>query len=229
MGRYDQVEGAIAQEVTTDADPFGQAMAATLTYYRARIGAWEPAIEAGVATYRRLGDLARVRMQYLSRRAVLIAAAHLGIPDPLAGEPGADDGASGSAIRHAAAELALIRGDAVAALDLATRQAERLADRRREGELALALLVRADAAMRLGDASAVDVAARGLEVAESNGQGSVVWQLRAVLGHALLSDGRADEGEATRSRARREFDELAGRVSDPELRRWFEARGCVGG
>jgi class 3 adenylate cyclase/tetratricopeptide (TPR) repeat protein len=225
MGRYDQVGKAIAQEVTTDADPFGQAMAAVArTYFLARIGAWEPAIELGVPTYRRLGDLLRARMQLLPRRAVMVAAAHLGIPDPLVGEPGPDeDAVARSAARDVAAELALIRDDAEAALDLAAKQAEWLAGRGRDGELAWTLLVRAEAALRLGDASAADLATQGLELAEANGQGSVIWQLRAVLGRALLADGQEGPAESARSRARRELDALADQILEPDLRRWFDA------
>ena len=64
MGRFDEVAGAIDQEVTDDDHPFGQAMASLArSVYLTRLAAWRPAADSLADTLARATELSRVWMQ----------------------------------------------------------------------------------------------------------------------------------------------------------------------
>jgi len=185
------------------------------TYSLARIGAWEPALALGVEAHRQLEAVGRVRMQYFTRRAVMVAAANLGLDDPLAPLEGADPLGSILA-RHAGAELAIARGDVDRAVGLATKRVERLVDGDDHREMVIALFWAAFARYLSGDRDgAAEVARRGLAQSEAQGQGSMTWRLRALFG---LASGDAE----ALADARREFADAGARIHDPELRAWFD-------
>ncbi len=73
----------------------------------------------------------------------------------------------------------------------------------------------ARAQLALGELeSAATTADRGLIIAESMGYGAVIWRLKMVRARAAGDS----EGAAA------EFRVLADRISEPDLRRWFEAQ-----
>ena len=82
----------------------------------------------------------------------------------------------------------------------------------------------AQSQLMLGDmAAALDAADRALALAEPMGFGVLIWQLRRVRGLALeeLGDPAAD---AVLAAAAVEFETLADRIADPDLRTWFEGQ-----
>jgi hypothetical protein len=119
------------------------------------------------------------------------------------------------------AQVALAEGDFERAVELATPACPT------EGQLPVAdhvraLLVLAQAQLSLGDhAAALDVADRGLALAEPMGFGALIWQLRRVRGLTLEALG-ANDASAVLATAEDEFRLLADRIVDPELRSWFE-------
>lgn len=221
-GRYDEIEAALAREVTDDEHPFGRAMAdMARTYFLARIGAWEPALTLGVEAHRQLEALGRVRMQYFTRRAVMVAAANLGLEDPLA-PPEGEDPLGSTLARDVGAELAVARGDVDRAAELATERVERLVDGDDHREMVVALFWAAFARYLSGDRDgAAEVARRGLAQSEAQGQGSMTWRLRTLFG---LASG----DEEALADARQEFEVTGARIHDLKLRAWFDRQPLAG-
>jgi hypothetical protein len=84
-GRFDEVDAAIAQEVTDEAHPFGQAMAShARSVFLTRIGAWGPALESLTDTLTRAEQVSRVWMQYWAGSLMAVVAAHAGQRSELA-------------------------------------------------------------------------------------------------------------------------------------------------
>ncbi|MCH7787829.1 MAG: AAA family ATPase, partial [Acidobacteria bacterium] len=78
LGRFDEVAGAIDQEVTDDNHPFGQAMASLArSIYLTRIAAWQSAAESLIDTIDRAEMLSRVWMQMWASSLLTTVAAHL--------------------------------------------------------------------------------------------------------------------------------------------------------
>ena len=222
MGRFDEIAGALSQEVTDDDHPFGQAMAMFgRSIYLARLGAWRAAADSLVDTLDRATELSRVWMQMWSASLLRIVAAHL----RSAGEDVTDlidlahtfgdwdRGATG-------AEVALIEGrpaDAVALLEHSL-----------EGPVSRDRVVALDAAARahlaLGDyATAAEVAQRGLAMADETEFNSLGWRLGQVAAHAL--DALDDPAGAARLAANADavFDLLLERITEPGLRDSFRS------
>ena len=89
MGRYDDVDAAIGQEVTDDDHPFGQAIASLArSVFLTRIGTWGPAAESLTATLEWADQLTRVWMQYWAGSLMAVVSANCGVesvgtvPDP---------------------------------------------------------------------------------------------------------------------------------------------------
>jgi tetratricopeptide (TPR) repeat protein len=221
-GRFDEVDAAIAQEVTDDDHPFGQATAShARSVFLTRIGAWGPALESIDDTLTRAEQVNRVWMQYWAGSLMAVVAAHAGRQADLA-----------AAVTQArvfgdwhhgltGAQVALAEGDFERVIELAgpacpTDGQTPIADHVR------ALLAVAQAQLALGDQpAALDAADRGLVLAESMGFGALLWQLRRVRGMALEALGD-DDAAAVLTAAEGEFRVLADRLADPELRSWFE-------
>jgi class 3 adenylate cyclase/tetratricopeptide (TPR) repeat protein len=220
-GRFDEVDAAIAQEVTDDDHPFGQAIASLArSVFLTRVGAWGPAIESIDDTLTRAEDVSRVWMQYWAGSLMAVAEAHTGQDPELAA---AAAGASTFGVWHhglTGAQVALAEGDLGRAVELAGPVCPE------EGQTPTAdhvraLLVLAHAQLGLGDhRAALDAADRGLALAEPMGFGAVLWQHRRVRGLAL--DALGDhESAAALTTAEKEFGVLADRIPDPGLRGWF--------
>ena len=217
MGRFDEVAGAIAQEVTDDAHPFGQAMASLArSVYLARLAAWEPAAESLVDTLERAEALSRVWMQKWGRSLLAVVEANLraaGRPVATSSSVASDHDSSfvGQLTGLPGAEVALLEGRLDDVLSLAARDAERSSPTPNQVR-GLDLVARAR--LEMGDLEAAAAAAgRGLAIAESMQLGSAIWRLRMVQATAL--------GEPT-DVAVAEFRALVDRISEPELRWWFE-------
>jgi class 3 adenylate cyclase/tetratricopeptide (TPR) repeat protein len=221
-GRYDEVDAAIAQEVTDDDHPFGQAMAShARSVFLTRIGAWGPALASIDDTLTRAEQVSRVWMQYWAGSLMALVAAHAGQQADLA-EAAAEARIFGE-WHHGlmGAQIALVEGDAERAVELATPACP-ADDQAPIADHVRALLVVAQAKLALGDhPAACDAADRGLALAESMGFGALIWQLRRVRGLALEALGDVDAA-AVLATAEVEFRALADRIADPELRSWFE-------
>ena len=123
LGRYDEVDAALAQEVTDDAHPFGQAMETfARAQYLTMVAAWRPAADALVDAYDRAAALQRVWMKGWTAASLRVVAAHLAqdaefdVAPLLARADAEGDRRRGTA----AGEVALIEGrpeDALAAVD----------------------------------------------------------------------------------------------------------------
>ncbi|HUW00714.1 MAG TPA: AAA family ATPase [Acidimicrobiales bacterium] len=218
MGRFDEVAAAIGQEVTDDEHPFGQAMASLArSVLLSRLGAWGPAATSLTDTMARAEALSRVWMQHWAGSLMAVVAANLRAGDwasaPVA--PTLELDLEEFRTKYAAGglpagEVALVEGRPADAASFASRAAE--TDGTRDQVSALDLMARAH--LDLGDRDAAGAAAdRGLKAAESMDFGSLTWRIRMVRARAL--------GEST-DEAAVEFRELANRISDPELRWWFE-------
>ncbi|MFT5201211.1 MAG: class 3 adenylate cyclase/tetratricopeptide (TPR) repeat protein [Candidatus Aldehydirespiratoraceae bacterium] len=223
MGRYDEVDGAIAQEVTDEDHPFGQAMASLArSVFLARIGAWGPAATALDDTLRRAEELSRVWMLGWagSLRAVasaqLQAESHGDTPDVADG--GSDFANWLSGLNKA--EVALTERRYPDAIASAQKIIDRSGDSsRRDRGAAYDVLARAHLGLGQQDAAA-NAARLGLEIARDIGHGAIVWRL--MMAEAVATETSADAATA-------EFRTLADRIADPELRGWFERQELAPG
>ncbi len=221
-GRWDEVDAAIAQEVTDDAHPFGQAIASLArSVFLTRLGAWGPALESLDDTLSRAEQVSRVWMQYWAGSLMAVVAAHAGRQPDL--RPAVRDARIFGEWHHGltGAQVALAEDDFERALELAapacpTEGQAPIADQVR------ALLVVAHAHHELGNAPAsLEAAERGLTLAEPMGFGALLWQLRRLRGLALDSLEHPD-ATTVLAMADAEFHTLGDRIVDPELRSWFE-------
>jgi class 3 adenylate cyclase len=228
-GRYDEVDAAIGQEVTDDDHPFGKAMAShARSVFLTRVGAWGPAAESLTETLAWAEQLTRVWMQYWAGSLMALVGAQCrietvgSVPDPES-LPAFGEWRTGLAAAH----VALAQGELLQALDLATPACPRSEDVTPVADHVRAFDVVAQAQLGLGDhAAALDAATRGLELAEQMEFGSLIWRLRRVHGLALDALGRDDASDVL-ARADAEFEVLADRITDPELRGWFERQALA--
>jgi class 3 adenylate cyclase len=220
MGCFDEVEAALAEEVTDDDHPFGQAMSMfARSGYLTRIGAWPEAAEALVETLERATALSRVWMSMWAGSMLAVVAAEL----RAAGADGADALAE-IAGRHGdwsrgvtGAQIALVEGRPADSLALAGAVAE---EPDREGVVALDVASRAHLAAGNHD-PALQAAEKALAAAEAMGFGAVEWRLRAVRAGALDGLGRTEEASAERDCSSELVTRLAARIDDPGLRDSF--------
>lgn len=210
LGRFDEVDAAIAQEVTDDDHPFGQAMASLArSVLLTRLAAWGPAARSLDDTLQRAADLSRVWMLGWATSLRAVVAAHRRAVGDV------EDWTSGELMPGslARAEIALLEGRPAEAIDLATRVAERRGTALR-ADLARSLDIAARGHLEL---HAVDAAAstaqRGTELADEMGFDTIGWRLRRV--HSLATGVADDPGVDL-------FRLLAARIDDPELRAAFE-------
>lgn len=220
MGHFDEIASALAQEVTDDDHPFGQAMAVFgRSVHLARLGAWRAAADSLVDTLDRATELSRVWMQMWAASVLRIAAANLGA----AGEDVRDlierantfgdwdRGATG-------AEVALVEGRPADALVLLERSIEGPVSRDR----VVALDAAARAHLALGDhAAAAEVAQRGLAMANETSFASLGWRLGQVAATAMATTGDPDGAAPLAAAADALFDLLLGRIDEPGLRDSF--------
>ncbi len=225
MGRYDDVDAAIGQEVTDDDHPFGQAMASfARSVFLTRVCAWGPAAESLTETLAWAEQLTRVWMQYWAGSLMAIVGANCRV-ESVGSVPDHESLPTFGEWRTglAAAQVALVEGDLRRAVDLATPGCPRSEDVTPGGDHVRSLDVVAHGQLGLGDhAAALDAATRGLALAEPMEFGSLIWRLRRVQGLALDALGRADEASTALARSNAEFGVLADRITDPDLRSWFE-------
>jgi class 3 adenylate cyclase len=225
LGRFDQVEAALAQEVADDEHPFGQAMQQLArTHYLERIEAWDAAVATARDALERAAKLTRTWMQSWLVGTLATLSARMGArgeslrPDL---ERARDAGFEPSTA--AAAELALADGraeDAIAMLEAASQGQER-AGMRTHWAVGQEVCARA-----LLEANRADEARacceKALARATESHMDSLAWRLRAHLARALELAGDAAGAERERAAARELFHELAARIADRELRSAFE-------
>ena len=212
LGRFDEVEAAIAQEVTDDEHPFGQAMASLArSVYLTRVAAWDAALASLADTIERATALSRVWMHRWATSMQAVAAAHLRAE---VGEP--VDDVSGTAPRIRAldrGEIALVEGRPEEAVDLATTIIDR-SGAPVSADLVRGLDLLARAHLERGDHDgAAEVAERGIELADTMQFDALGWRLRTVR---ALATGASSDDAADR------FHTLAGRIANPTLRSAFE-------
>ncbi len=227
LGRFDAVDDAIAQEVTDDHHPFGQAMAhvARLTYLE-RLGAFPEAIECALTTHPVAVELSRFWMQRLIVNALTSVRARLLIDGedlPFAARQLLDT-AEAKPMVNERAELLLRIGSPRQALELLAPTTVHLEQVEHHRRLTAALLTLAEIHLALDDHHAAEIVCRhGLDIADRHEQGSLIWQLRLVLACALeAARGRGGEARQERDRAGEERAVLAARIADPVLRDRFE-------
>ena len=226
LGRYDLVDAALDEEVTDDAHPFGQAnQALARANYLAALEAWEPAAAAALDAMKRAAGLSRIWMQdWLLAMTVSMAAR--------AGEATFAETAQIEAIAEAAglepkalarAEASLSAGHAKDARDLLEPQIASLAETDSHLDLAQALECLGRALIELGHwEEALAAADRGLSLTTRSGQLPLTWKFRVCRARALAQLGRTNEAEQDRGCAAADFELLASRIHDPELRGWFD-------
>ena len=207
LGRYDLVDGALAQEVTDDAHPFGQAnQALARASYLAAIEAWEPAAAAALDAMERAASLSRIWMQLaLHTTAVTL--------DARAGEAVRATTKQIEAIAErtglkmspiARAETELAAGDAEGARSRLERalQSQLDADLALEAGRTFECLART--LVELGDWDGVIATAeRGLALTTSTGQlprGVAVARCSRVRARSARSRVRCRRGAGTRAR-----------------------------
>ena len=197
MGRYDEIAAAIAQEVTDDDHPFGQAMASfARSLYLTRICAWVPAAHSLNDTLRRAEEHQRIWMQGWAGSAMALVEAHCRIGGL---EDAPDEFSSFGEWAHGitGAQIALAECDPARALALA----ERLVGPDRAGrarppsrDLVVAHDVVARAHHEMGHhAAALDVSTAGLELAEPMEFGSAIWRLRRLRALSLAGLGKIED------------------------------------
>jgi hypothetical protein len=224
MGRFDEVDAAIAQEVTDDDHPFGQLMASLArSVHLTNLGAWGPAARSLTETLEGATAMLRVRFQAWAGSLLAVVAAQCRadggdtVPDPDA-LPRWGTWTKGLT----AARVALADGEPAAAIALAIPLLPAVGETP-NAEHVSAFDVVARAQLAIGDhAAALDATTRGIDLGEPMGFGSILWRLRAVRVLALDGLGRTDEAAGEAAKARAEVTELAGRIADPGLRTWFE-------
>ncbi len=227
MGRYDQVEAALAQEVADDDHPFGQAMRQLArAHYLERIDAWDAAVATARDALERAGKLSRTWMQSWLVATLTSLSARMGERGQTLRadlERASDAGLAPSTSARAEVELAAGRAEeAVALLESAREGQERLGLRTAwvvtSDPLVRALL----AANRVDEAR--DCAEKALSQASELGFESLTWRLRTGLARALARSGDDAGADREREAARDQFRKLAARIADPELRAAFESQ-----
>jgi hypothetical protein len=225
MGRFDEVDMAIGEEVTDNDHPFGQAMAShARSVYLTTIAAWGPAAESLAETLEWAEQLKRVWMRFWAGSLMAVVRARCGVEEVGAVPESESLPTFGEwQTGLAAAQVALAEGDLTQAVDLAKAVCPRSDDTMPTGDHVRAFDVVAQAQHGLGDhAGALEAATNGLRLAEPMQYGSVTWRLRRVQALSLEALGRNDEGSTELARADAEFRLLADRIADPSLRAWFE-------
>ena len=227
-GRFDEVDGALAQEVTDDDHPFGQAVAQLArAEYLATIEALDQAGAEAVNAYARATQLSRVWMQLwlvsllTSIRARLVERGEP-VPAVLADLLDATDVRPS---KLASAELHLRSGradearEALEALALEVRAGGRLR------ELGEAQLLLAEAHLASGDnASVLAVTREAIALAQACGHDSITWKLRMLQVLALEAQGDRIEAAEQRAIVVEMFGVLSERITDTTLRACFEAQ-----
>lgn len=220
-GRFDEVAGALEQEVTDDEHPFGRAVAELARAdFLATVDALDQAAAVTVDAFTRATALSRVWMQrWLVSLGTSIRARleQRGRPVPadLATMLEATDTRPSRQAR-AEAELRTGRPDdarvALAALVPGLRADGQL----REAALAALLLV--EAHLALGEAPAAAALCEvELAAALQHGHGSIVWQLQMLQARASEAAGDGDRALQQRTAATVEFEQLAARIDDPAV------------
>jgi class 3 adenylate cyclase len=227
-GRFDEVDGALRQEVTDDDHPFGQAIARLAQAdHLLGVDALEQAATVGVDAFHRARALSRVWMQYwlmnvLTEVHARLVERELPVPAELT-ELLAEADVRPSKLTRAIVELR--GGRAAAALDALEAMAPEFETERRFRELGELEVALAEAQLAVGRVDDTELTTRrAIERATATGHGAVVWKLRMLRSLAL--DARGDEATAAdeRARATAEFTTLRDRIADPALRQCFEAQ-----
>jgi tetratricopeptide (TPR) repeat protein len=225
-GRFDEVDAALAEEVTDDEHPFGQACALLAKAdYLLTIDALDQAATVGTEALRRAIDLSRVWMQrwlVSLLTAVRARLAERGRPVPAE----VDELLSASSIgpsNLARAEADVREGRPEVALEALAAPEPELEAGARYRELGELQVLVAEAHLALGHFDDVERVCRAaIERTDATGHGSVVWKLRML--RALALEARGDHAAAAdeRARAAAQFTTLRDRIADPALRRCFE-------
>jgi predicted ATPase/class 3 adenylate cyclase len=227
MGRFDEVEAALAQEVADEAHPFGQAMRQLArTVYLDRLEAREAAAATGRDALRRAVELSRTWMQGWLVGTLGSLAARMGDPEEQLKAAVGSTGLQAFTVSGVASvHRAIADGRAEGAIDGLVKS--------REGQLAVALRrhwiesgdALVEALLAAGRAAEAGSAAEeALAVANETGCESFAWRLEVRLAEALERQGEAGRAAASRASARARFAILAERIGDAALREAFESQ-----
>ena len=225
LGRYDLVDGALAQEVTDDAHPFGQAnQALARAMYLAAIEAWEPAAAAALDAMERAASLSRIWMQLALHTTAVTLDARAGEAVRAMTQPieaiAERTGLKMSPIARAEAELAA--GDSEAARTGSSARSGSSSTptsrSRRGGALSASRARWWTWATGMGCWQRPNA---GSSSPRNRASSRACGSCAAAAPHALDQLGRAADAAEQRGRARDEFDTLAARIADPMLHGWF--------
>jgi hypothetical protein len=227
LGRYDLVEAALAQEVADDDHPFGQAMQQLArAHYLERLEAWDAAVATARDALERAGKLSRTWMQSWMVTTLTSLSARMGERGQTLRadlERASDAGFAPSTGARAEVELAAGRPDEAIALLESAREGQQRVGLRTAWANSGDLLVRSLLAANRVD-EARDCAEKALTQASELRFESLTWRLRAGLARALARSGDAAGADRERQAGRDQFQKLAARIADPELRAAFESQ-----
>jgi class 3 adenylate cyclase/tetratricopeptide (TPR) repeat protein len=226
LGRFDEAWSAFQAEVADDAHPFGRCMREFgVAIWLEALGALGRAEDVATRVLEDAGRLSRTWMQRGMLDLLTIIGARRGVEHAeLSQRKGPSDLSWFRVVPMASGEAALARRDFTEALALADKWAEssaRLGLHRARivavevALRALAGLERWDAVLARADAALAD--------SERAGFRTRTWRVLAARARARDATGDATGARDDRSAARSLLDDMAARITDPELRAAFEA------
>jgi class 3 adenylate cyclase/tetratricopeptide (TPR) repeat protein len=239
LGRFDEAWASFQAEVADEAHRFGRCMRELgIAAWLESVSALDRAEVAARAVLEEAGRLSRTWMQRFTVDLLTVIAARRGASGvELAAwiAKKRDDHAvnvGGRLWFHASplaeAEAALARGESAQALEVADRFAEGSGrvGLGRGRIVALEIGLRALAQMERWD-DLVERAATALEEAEGAGFRTRAWRILASRARARDAKGDQTGASDDRSAALKLVDEMAGRITDPELRAAFESDATI--
>jgi predicted ATPase/class 3 adenylate cyclase len=225
LGRFDEAWASFQQEVADEAHPFGRCMRELgVAQWLAALGALDRAEATALEVLEEAGRLSRTWMQQLMIDLLTVIAARSG-RDDLAALVGAKSDEIGfHASPFATTEAGLRRGDFASAFEQANAMGEAV---RKMGQQRGYLL---NAEWALGALAGLerwdDLLGRAddaIREAEELRFRTRLWRMLAWRARARQARGDEKGAIEDRAVARGLLDEMAGRISDPQLRATFEA------
>jgi tetratricopeptide (TPR) repeat protein len=228
LGRFDMVETALAQEVTDDAHPFGQANEAyARALYLNALEAWLPAVDAALDAMQRGASLSRVWIQ----RDMLSLAITL---EAKAGDDVRTTTSEIEAIVRAAdvrpsllaqAERRLAAGDPLGAIDRLLEAIAVLEASYVDRDLGWNFECAARAYTELEEYDAALAAIdRAFTLPTTAARLPLTWRLHRCRGNLFERLGRTGDARIETGLSEDQFRSLAARIPNPDLQRWFEAQ-----
>jgi predicted ATPase/class 3 adenylate cyclase len=231
LGRFDEAWASFENEVADEAHPFGRCMQQFgMAFWFEAVGGLERAEVTARTVFAEATRLKRTWMQRAMIELLAIVASRRGAEgEALAAwvaEKSAETGFLPSPL--AEAEAALVRAD----FDQAFERADRVATGggslglQRNRLMGLELTLRALAGLERWK-DLLDRADGALAEMEDAGFGTRTWRVLAARASAREATGDAAGASADRAAGRALLDEMARRISDPEMRAAFESDAAV--